>query len=34
VKLIDADEMLKTGRWPKPRMALDLFIADVSPANA
>lgn len=30
IKLIDADEKLKTGGWPKPRAALDLFLADIS----
>lgn len=30
VKLIDADEQLKRGGWPKPRMALDLFLADIA----
>ncbi len=29
VKLIDADEQLKRGGWPKPRAALDLFLAEL-----
>jgi DNA polymerase III delta subunit len=28
--LIDADERLKKGGWPRPRMALDLFLAEVA----
>lgn len=28
--LVDADEKLKKGGWPKPRMALDLFLAELS----
>ncbi len=28
--LIDADLKLKTGGWPKPRLALDLFLAKIS----
>jgi len=30
VKLIDADEQLKRGGWPKARAALDLFLADIA----
>jgi len=30
VKLIDADEQLKRGGWPKARTALDLFLADIA----
>lgn len=30
VKLIDADEQLKRGGWPKARAALDLFLAELS----
>ncbi len=30
--LIDADEKLKRGGWPKPRLALDLFLCELSPA--
>lgn len=30
VRLIDADEQLKRGGWPKPRTALDLFLADIA----
>jgi DNA polymerase-3 subunit delta len=32
VKLIDADEQLKRGGWPKARAALDLFLADIADA--
>ena len=32
VKLIDADEQLKRGGWPKARAALDLFLADIAEA--
>lgn len=28
--LIDADEKLKRGGWPKPRLALDLFLARIA----
>jgi DNA polymerase-3 subunit delta len=28
--LVDADEKLKKGGWPKPRMALDLFLAELA----
>lgn len=28
--LVDADEKLKKGGWPKPRMALDLFLAELT----
>ncbi|MEK7546350.1 MAG: DNA polymerase III subunit delta [Patescibacteria group bacterium] len=30
VKLIDADEQLKRGGWPKARAALDLFLAEIA----
>lgn len=30
VWLIDADERLKKGGWPKPRMAVDLFLAELA----
>lgn len=30
VWLIDADEKLKRGGWPKPRLALDLFLARIA----
>jgi DNA polymerase III delta subunit len=30
VWLIDADEKLKRGGWPKPRMALDRFLAELA----
>jgi DNA polymerase-3 subunit delta len=29
IKLIDADEQLKRGGWPKARAALDLFLAEI-----
>ncbi len=29
VWLVDADEKLKQGGWPKPRMALDLFLSEL-----
>jgi len=32
--LVDADEKLKKGGWPKPRMALDLFLAQLAGATA
>ncbi len=32
--LIDADEKLKRGGWPKPRLALDLFLARIGDAQA
>lgn len=28
--LVDADEKLKKGGWPRPRMALDLFLAELA----
>lgn len=34
VKLIDADEKLKRGGWPKTRAALDLFLAEISKEHA
>lgn len=36
VWLVDADEKLKRGGWPNPRMALDLFMAEIAkePATA
>ena len=34
VKLIDADEQLKRGGWPKPRTAIDLFLADIADETA
>ena len=34
VKLIDADEQLKRGGWPKARAALDLFLAEISKEHA
>ncbi len=30
VKLIDADEQLKKGGWPKARAAIDLFLAEIA----
>lgn len=30
IRLIDADERLKRGGWPKPRMAIDLFLTEVA----
>ena len=30
--LIDADKRLKTGGWPKPRMAIDLFLLELAKA--
>lgn len=32
--LVDADEKLKKGGWPKPRMALDLFLAQLNQQQA
>lgn len=30
VRLVDSDERLKKGGWPKPRMAVDAFLADIA----
>lgn len=34
IRLIDADEQLKRGGWPKARAAIDLFLAELSKEHA